>query len=138
MTARVPLEAKRRPRRELGEVLTFVLHCPLCLPGAMGIPPGSRVVAYREKTVRMECLKCQLRWSVNVLEITSRLFKDGAPGWGDASKRIGEQQGWQALEAFVRGSGRSWEAFQDRFAARHASRSNDAVDNGTNGRKEAS
>lgn len=125
MSARLPLSEMKRPRRQLGAVLSFVLHCPLCLPGAMGIPPESRVVAYRERTVRMECRDCGLRFSVNWIDVAQTLLRRGAPGWGDKSSALGEIQGMQAFEAAVRGLGR-WEQFCERLE----SRNNGAVDTG--------
>lgn len=128
MTKRVPLAEKRRPRRELGNVLTFVLTCPFCpARPVFGVPFGEavRVVAYRRQTVRLECRKCRLRFSVNWLDVGLKLLRDGAPGWGDASAAVGERQGLQALEAAMRGAG-AWETFLE-----HAhSRNNGAVDTG--------
>ena len=116
MTVRVPLEQKRRPRRELGDVLSFVLHCPLCMQDSWG-GPNCRIVAYRRRSVRLECRQCGLRFSVDWFELARKLLVDGAPGWGDQSEAVGERQGWQALEAGVRGSGRDWDAFLEGLEA---------------------
>jgi hypothetical protein len=69
-----------------------------------------RVVAYRRKTVRLECRKCGLRFSVNWLDVARLLLEAGAPGWGDMSAAVGGSQGMTAIEAGARGLG-TWDRF---------------------------
>ena len=74
------------PRDELGRLLRQALHCPACAPPveSMMVPlpmrskSGSsslRVFAYRQKSIRLECRECGLRFSidpVNLAEVMAR------------------------------------------------------------------
>jgi hypothetical protein len=65
------------PRQELGKLLRKILHCPGCDPGlgsmmdAFAAPsmrsdkPSLRIVAYRPKSIRLECPQCGLRFSID-------------------------------------------------------------------------
>jgi hypothetical protein len=71
--AKHPDELKR-PRRRLSVVLGDLLHCPLCWQNQFG-GPGGRVVAFRSRTVRLECIGCGLRWSIDLRQLVSVLLK---------------------------------------------------------------
>jgi hypothetical protein len=64
------------PRDELGRLLRRTLHCPACgpplesmlVPVPMQSRNGSssiRVIAYRQKSIRLECRECELRFSID-------------------------------------------------------------------------
>lgn len=68
-----------RPNRRFGDVLRAVLSCPLCRytrDGKIG-EPELRVVAYRRNTVRIECPKCGLRFSVGQDDVVRRISEGG-------------------------------------------------------------
>jgi hypothetical protein len=60
MTKRKPDEELVRPRRFLGQTLRNMLRCPLCAQQNL------RVVAYRRRSVRLECGACELRFSIDL------------------------------------------------------------------------
>jgi hypothetical protein len=62
------------PRRQLSAVLADLLHCPLCWQNPFG-GPGGRVVAFRSRTVRLECRGCGLRWSIDLGQLVSVLLE---------------------------------------------------------------
>lgn len=66
----------KRPKRWVGEVLRGLLTCPSCAIrlgyGAFDDGKLARrlvVVAYRAKTVRLRCVACDLRFSVEPVEL---------------------------------------------------------------------
>ena len=78
----------QKPRQELGKLLRKTLHCPLC-PRRVELDTGGfgsvtagaedraplHVVAFRIKSVRMECPECGLRFSidpVNLADVVGR------------------------------------------------------------------
>lgn len=63
-----PRAESLRPNRRLGEALRMTVGCPLCrvLPAFIG--NTLRVVAWRSHTVRLECPKCGLRFSIDTDE----------------------------------------------------------------------
>jgi hypothetical protein len=65
MTRRKSYADSRRPRRN--SPLAELLLCPLCRHDLV------RVVAYRERTVRLECKRCELRYSLNPLDVANVL-----------------------------------------------------------------
>jgi transcription elongation factor Elf1 len=58
MTPRKPLQELERRNRATGELLRALLNCPLC-------GESVKVVAYRHRTIRFECLRCGLRFSID-------------------------------------------------------------------------
>lgn len=61
-----------RPWRKVNYLLLFV-GCPMCGPHPMSGAEIPRVVAYRETTVRFECVTCGLRFSVDKEQLVERL-----------------------------------------------------------------
>jgi transcription elongation factor Elf1 len=60
----------QRPNRRLGEVLRAVLGCPLCRVEPADVTVGAvRVVSYRASTVRVECVRCGLRFTMNLDDV---------------------------------------------------------------------
>jgi hypothetical protein len=56
-----------RPRRRFGDVIRAVVGCPVCRMSPDGRPGWTlRVVAYRQRTIRLECPVCGLRFSIDV------------------------------------------------------------------------
>jgi hypothetical protein len=62
-------------RDELGNLLRSTLHCPNCPPSLAAVMPGPlqsengestlRIVAYRQRSIRIECRRCGLRFSID-------------------------------------------------------------------------
>jgi transcription elongation factor Elf1 len=53
----------QRPNRRLGDVVRALVGCPLCRLDPEGLE--LRVVAYRRRSIRLECRLCGLRFSVD-------------------------------------------------------------------------
>jgi hypothetical protein len=66
MTKPKPINQTRRPRRASGHLLRDLLACPLC-GGQV------RVVAYRERSTRLACVACELRFSLDALAVADAL-----------------------------------------------------------------
>jgi transcription elongation factor Elf1 len=82
MTARKPLSESKRPRRRAGQVIANFLGCPFCRPPIMS-DSTLRVIAYRWRSVRVECGECGGRFSftpLQVAEATAKLPRDGPDG----------------------------------------------------------
>jgi transcription elongation factor Elf1 len=71
-------EQMQRPRRRFGDVIREIVGCPLCRrePGAVGTM-RLRVVAYRQKTIRLECPVCELRFSVDHHNLVDAIGRSG-------------------------------------------------------------
>jgi hypothetical protein len=78
VTKRLEIDAMRRPRRRIGEMLRFAVCCPVCAPkqvetfnsgkpklGHHGSIVHSRIIAWRRYNIRFECENCGLRFSVD-------------------------------------------------------------------------
>lgn len=83
MTKPLAQATGQRPRRRPGDVLRTVLLCPLCgTVSFMGVAvpaKGSlRVVAYRRRSVRLECRQCRLRFSLDTAQVTDLLNRIAA------------------------------------------------------------
>jgi hypothetical protein len=66
-TKRKTIDETRRPWRAAGEELREWICCPLCRVSLL------KVVAYRANTVRFECSKCGLRFSLRPLDVADTL-----------------------------------------------------------------
>jgi hypothetical protein len=62
MTRRRHTLDTKRPRRALGQQLRVLVSCPGCRGDV-------RIVAYRENTVRFECESCELRFSLDPVQL---------------------------------------------------------------------
>jgi hypothetical protein len=79
----------RRPREELGALLRDVLRCPFCAAAAANplaalANLGSqhkplRVVAFRPRSIRLECRACGLRFSIDPENLADTFAKRQAP-----------------------------------------------------------
>lgn len=70
-----------RPKRRFGDVLRVSLCCPLCAVEPMTAGgPVLRVVAYRDRTVRLECRACNLRFSVDAEQAWDAIMATGFKG----------------------------------------------------------
>jgi hypothetical protein len=78
----------QRPRRRFGDVIRTLACCPLCREFPDGRPEWTlRVVAYRARTVRVECPACGLRFSFGgqaFLDALDRAPDDFLPYFADA------------------------------------------------------
>jgi transcription elongation factor Elf1 len=65
----------QRPRRRLGTVLRQIVNCPLCpgSPGDSGFAEAVRIVRWRERTARVECVTCGLRFSIDIPALVETL-----------------------------------------------------------------
>jgi hypothetical protein len=65
----------QRPRRRLGTVLREIITCPLCPgpPGANLFVEAVRIVRWRERTARAECVTCGLRFSIDIPALVETL-----------------------------------------------------------------
>jgi hypothetical protein len=118
MTKRVPIEQKKRPRRGLQSLLSIALACPFrCDPSGFGIGSELIVVAYRKKSIRLECRECGLRFSVDWFRVAQNLERRGAWGWGDKSAAIGSGMAVELFEKQLRAAG-AWDAFVSRAPIR--------------------
>ncbi len=63
-----------RPRRRWGDILreTEIIRCPINHP-----PAPLRVVAYRTRTIRLECPSCGLRFSVDGNQLQKSIDASG-------------------------------------------------------------
>ena len=66
----------QRPRRRLGEVLRELISCPLCAGTGDHFDAQVRIVRWRERTVRVECITCGLRFSLDIPELVQTLRDD--------------------------------------------------------------
>jgi hypothetical protein len=54
------MDEMKRPRRVLGDAIRMHLSCPLCREKV-----ELRVAAYRRRSIRIECRKCELHFSID-------------------------------------------------------------------------
>jgi transcription elongation factor Elf1 len=76
VTRRKPLSESKRPRRQASESIRAFFGCPFCSTGG-GLSDAEplRVVAYRRKTVRVECSECGGRFSFNPLQLADAVAR---------------------------------------------------------------
>lgn len=69
-----PLSESKRPRLRAGRMIRAFVNCPFCPPSG---PFGSetlRVIAYRWRTVRVECDTCGARFSFDALQVANAMI----------------------------------------------------------------
>ena len=79
MTRPKPPAELQRLNRRVGEILRAVLGCPLCRiePASMSGGECLRVVSYRQRTVRLECVACGLRFTMSVKDVLHTVYERG-------------------------------------------------------------
>jgi hypothetical protein len=77
MTRAKPLSESKRPRRRSGELIRMFFGCPFCLRSGLNGGETLRVVAYRWRSVRVECDACGGRFSFDPFQLASATAKLG-------------------------------------------------------------
>jgi hypothetical protein len=74
------------PHTELGDLIRRSLRCPFCRPSleaVMPLPSGTskplRIVAFRQKSIRLECRQCGLRFSIDPANLADVIVGREAP-----------------------------------------------------------
>jgi hypothetical protein len=77
------------PHTELGDLVRRSLRCPFCRPSleaVMPLPSGAssttkplRIVAFRQKSIRLECRECGLRFSIDPANLADVIVGREAP-----------------------------------------------------------
>jgi hypothetical protein len=71
-----PLRESKRPRRRASEQIRAFFGCPFCLASdAMTGQDTLHVVAYRFRTIRVECQNCGGRFSFDALQVADAMMK---------------------------------------------------------------
>jgi predicted short-subunit dehydrogenase-like oxidoreductase (DUF2520 family) len=66
-----PLSESKRPRRRAGGLVRTFFTCPFCDTNAIRGGSQLRIVAYRTKTVRVECGACGGRFSFDARQLAA-------------------------------------------------------------------
>jgi hypothetical protein len=109
--------ANTNPRDELGQMLRKHLHCPACGPdlASMMVPmqfhsdngggkASVRVIAYRPKSIRLECRDCGLRFSidpVNFADVRARQMTPPADIIENQARKLADGDAGQYLNALA-------------------------------------
>jgi len=76
VTRRKPLSESKRPRRHASADIRAFFGCPFCKASDFtGESDVLRVVAYRRKTVRVECSECGGRFSFDAFQVSDAMAK---------------------------------------------------------------
>src|SRR5215216_4024256 len=91
-------ESPNRPRAELGELLRDTLRCPMRHGGieamlGMSNPNAKplRIVAFRPRSVRLECRECGLRFSIDPENLADTIVRREAPTAAEIERQARER-----------------------------------------------
>jgi len=91
------MDEMKRPRRVLGDAIRMHLSCPLCRE-----EDELRVVEYRRRSIRIECRKCELRFSIDFGSFVNALMdKPDVVLDGSKATRTRERRGRRSASRWV-------------------------------------